>query len=104
MFNLVKSSKALLTLTAWNDALLNAGGLTIYDKDYLALLDILKEIIDRGYNEIEDFEKQDLSSDPASYFYDNLDITLDKISNCKQSIRLFPEFNPVNKTSITDEA
>ena len=68
-----------------------------------------KEKLDKAYSLILDvfldLEKQDLASDSEKcYFYVNLDNTLDTIANCKQSLRLFPEFNPVNRKSITDEA
>lgn len=54
--------KSLLTLTAWNNALMDAGGLIIEDEEYYGLLSEFARIIEKGYSEIESFEKQDSSA------------------------------------------
>lgn len=55
--------KAFLTVSEWVRALLEAGALTINPKSrYFALLNEIGEMINKGYGEIEDFDKIDASA------------------------------------------
>lgn len=59
--NKFDSRKGFLTLTAWIEALEKAGAVII-EGDFKELINDMNDIIRKGYKEIENFEKIDLSA------------------------------------------
>jgi hypothetical protein len=59
--NKFDSRKGFLTLTSWIKALDDAGGIVV-EGDFKELMLDMEAIIQRGYEEIENFEKIDLSA------------------------------------------
>lgn len=60
--NKFDSRKAILAITSWLAALIEAGALEINEGDYADLLEEIGDIISVGYQELEDFDKIDASA------------------------------------------